>query len=87
MVALGLYLGLLTNALQAGGSYGEAAFGDAIASLFLVFGLWIVLAILLFVGSIMGQMPRWATILAIPLHVFSGVAATIALDMCSRHME
>ena len=32
-------------------------------------------------------MPRWAAILAIPLHLFSGVATTIALDMCSRHMK
>lgn len=87
LVAFGLYVGLLVNALQAGGSYGEAAFGDAIASLLLVLGLWIVLAVLLLVGGIMGQMPRWAAILAVPLHLFSGVAATIALDMCSRHMK
>ena len=87
LAAFGLYLGLLANALNAGGAYGEASMSDAIASLLLVLALWIVLATLLLVGGIMGQMPRWAAILAIPLHLFSGVAATIALDMCSRHMK
>ena len=66
---------------------GDAAMGDAIAALFLTFGLWVVLAIMLVVGGVTGAMPRWAAILAVVLVPMSGVAAVTALDMCSRHMQ
>jgi hypothetical protein len=48
--------------------------------------LWIVLALLLIVGSVMGRMPRSAAICAILLHPLSGIAAFVALDAASRNI-
>jgi hypothetical protein len=67
-------------------SSGDAAMGDAIATLFLTVALWVVLAIMLVVGGVTGAMPRWAALLAVVLVPMSGVAAFVAIDMCSRHM-
>jgi hypothetical protein len=85
-VACGLYLATLANAATPLGG-GEAAFGDAIASLFLTVTLWIVLALLLVNGALMGEMPRWSAIVAVMLVPLSGVAAFVAIDMCSRHIQ
>jgi hypothetical protein len=60
---------------------------QAFEMLFLSLGLWIVLAIMLFNGGLMGSMPRWAAWLAVVLVPMAGVADTVAVDMCSRHME
>jgi hypothetical protein len=85
-VACGLYIAMLMNAAtQLGG--GEAAFSDAIASLYLTVALWIVLALLLVNAGLMGAMPRWSAIVAVILVPLSGVAAFVAIDMCSRHMR
>ncbi len=67
-------------------SSGDASVGEAIAALFFILALWVVLAIMLVVGGVTGAMPRWAAIVAVVLVPTSGVAATVALDMCSRHM-
>ena len=86
-IACGLYIAMLasvTSPAEAGG--GEAAIGAAFQELFVTVGLWIVLAVLLLVGGIMGEMPRWSAIVAVVLHPLSGVAAFIALDMCSRNI-
>jgi len=81
-----LYLAMLgTTSFSSGG--GDAAFGRAMASLFFTVGLWIALAVLVVVGSIMGAMPRWAGIIAIVLLPLSGVATFAAIDMCSRHIK
>ncbi len=67
-------------------SGGDAVVGEAIAALFFILALWVVLAIMLVVGGATGSMPRWAAIVAVILVPASGVATTVALDMCSRHM-
>jgi len=85
-VACGLYIAMLVNAATPIGG-GEAAFSDAIASLFLTVTLWIVLALLLVNGALMGEMPRWSAIVAVMLVPLSGVAAFVAIDMCSRHIQ
>jgi hypothetical protein len=77
---------MLVNATTPLGG-GDAAFSDAIASLFLTVALWIVLALLLVNAGLMGAMPRWSAIVAVMLVPLSGVAAFVAIDMCSRHMQ
>jgi hypothetical protein len=85
-IAAVLYVLMFNSALTPMGG-GEAAFSDAYAAFFIVVGLWIVLAIMLVVGGIMGSMPRWAGWIAVPLLPLSGVAAFAATDMCSRNMR
>jgi hypothetical protein len=85
VVAFGLYIAMLASIVtpaEAGG--GEAVIGAAFQELFITAGLWIALAVLLLVGGMRGEMPRWAAIAGIFLHPLSGVATFIALDMCSR---
>jgi hypothetical protein len=83
-----LYVFMIANALNTPtGGGGEDRIGDAFEALFVTGGLWIVLAAMVAVGAIMGSMPRWAAILAVFLIPLSGVAAFIAIDMCSRNMR
>jgi hypothetical protein len=83
-IACVLYVTMLANiSFSAGG--GDASVGRAIASLLFTLGTWIALAVLLAVGGIMGDMPRWAAWVAVILLPLSGVAAITAIDMCSRH--
>jgi hypothetical protein len=86
LIACALCVLLLASA-TAPRSSGDAVVGDAFEMLYLTFGLWVVLAILLFVGGVMGEMPRWVAILAIFVHPLSGVATITALDSYSRHLE
>ena len=86
-VALVLYVLMLANALHPSTGGGEARMGDAFEALFLIAGLWIVLSLMLMAGGLGGAMPRWAAILAVILMPVSAVAAAVAIDMCSRHME
>ena len=44
-------------------------------------------ALLLLIGGLMGDMPGRAAIAAVFLTPMSGVAAVVAIDMCSRHMR
>ena len=83
LLACGFYVTLLATATSHS-SGGEAAFGEGIQAFFLTIALWVVLAMLLIAGGVMGEMPRWAAIAAGFLHPLSGVAAFVALDMCSR---
>jgi len=83
LLACGLYIVMLIKASPTAGG-GEAAIGAAIEEMFIIAGLWIVLAILLLAGGLMGRMPGWAAIVAVFLHPLSGVAAVVALDMWSR---
>lgn len=86
VVAGVLYIAMLgTTSFSSGG--GDAAFGQAMASLFFTVALWIALAVLVVVGGVMGAMPRWAGIVAIFLLPLSGVATFVAIDMCSRHIK
>jgi nitrate reductase NapE component len=82
-----LYIAMLASTSATGSSSGEAAIGEAIQAMFLTLGLWIVLAILLVVGGVMGEMPRWSAMIAVVLHPLSGVATVIAMDMYSRHIK
>jgi hypothetical protein len=66
---------------------GEERISQAFGAFFLTLWLWIVLALLLVVGGIMGRMPRWVAISAIFLHPLSGVAAFVALDAVSRNVS
>jgi len=87
LVAAALYVPLLATALYKPAGGGEALMAQAFEMLFLAGGLWIVLALMLLVGGLMGAMPRWVAWLAIVLVPMAAVADVTALDMCSRHME
>src|SRR5690348_7414602 len=63
----------------------EGSMEQAIESLFVTLFRWGALALLLFAGGIMGEMPRWAAILACFALPLSGIGAFIAIDMMSRH--
>ena len=81
-----LYLALLVAAatpLEGG----EAAYSQAWGALLLTFWLWIVLALALLVGAVNGRMPRLEAIAALLLHPISGVAAFVAIDAASRHVD
>ena len=49
--------------------------------------LSIALAVLLIAAGVSGAMPRWVMFAALFLVPFSGVAAFVAIDMCSRHIK
>jgi hypothetical protein len=85
-LAIGLYVAVLANAVPPSGG-GEERISQAFGAFFLTLWLWIVLALLLVVGGIMGRMPRWVAISAIFLHPLSGLAAFVALDAVSRHVS
>jgi hypothetical protein len=85
-VAAVLYVAMLSTITFSTGR-GDASFGEALASLFATTGLWIALALLLIVGATMGEMPRWAGVVAVFLVPLSGVATFTAIDMCSRHIK
>jgi len=85
VVAAVLYVALLANAAPPAGG-GEDRIGEAYAGFFLTLSLWIVLALLLLVGGLMGRMPRWAAVCALVLHPLSGIAAFVALDAVSRNI-
>src|SRR5258708_31025425 len=87
LVAAALYVMLLANAAWQPNGGGEAVMGQAFELLFLAVGLWIVLALMLLVGGIMGSMPRWVAWLAVVLVPMAAVADTVAIDMCTRHLE
>lgn len=85
-VAIVVYCGLLASSVTPLG-HGEEAFSNAWASFLLTLGLWIVLALMLIVGAVMGRMPLWAGIAALLLHPLSGIAAVAALDAVSRRIN
>jgi len=85
LVAAVLWVLLLGNATsEPAGAEGSLA--QALEMLFIAGGLWIVLVVMLFVGGVMGSMPRWVAWLAIVLVPMAAVADTVAIDMCTRHM-
>jgi hypothetical protein len=85
-LAAALYIALLvTSAAPLAG--GEAAYSQAWGALLLTFWLWVVLALALIVGAVMGSMPRGAGFAALLLHPISGVAAVVAIDAVSRHIQ
>jgi hypothetical protein len=79
-----LYIWLMVNITGPSGS-GEASIGQAIEALFATVLLWVVLALLLVVGGVIGEMPRSAAILAGFVHPLSAIGAVVAIDMVSRH--
>jgi hypothetical protein len=85
-LAAALFAATLVDALTVQSGGGEAAIAAAYEGFFLTVGLWLALALLLLIGGLMGEMPRAAALVAIPLVPASGVAAFVALDMCSRQM-
>ena len=85
LVAAVLWVTMLANTTFAPGG-AEDSLSQALEMLFIAGGLWVVLVIMLFVGGVMGSMPRWVPWLAIVLVPMAAVADTVAIDMCSRHM-
>jgi hypothetical protein len=85
-VVCGFYLAMLGSTSFSTG-VGDASFGQAIASLFFTFGLWVALAVLLFAAGVMGEVPRWVAFVAVFLLPLAGVATVTAIDMCSRHIK
>jgi hypothetical protein len=81
-----LYILMLANAWHQPSGGGESSMAAAFEALFLTTGLWIVLAVMVVVGGVMGTMPRWAAWLAGLLVPVSAIANFTAVDMCSRHM-
>lgn len=82
-----LYVLMLGNALHTTAGGGESSIAAAFEALFVTAGLWIALAAITIAGGIMGTMPRWARWSAVLLIPVSGIAAFVAIDMCSRHMR
>jgi uncharacterized membrane protein YhdT len=76
---------LTTVSFSAGG--GDAAMGKALESFFFTVALWVVLAFLPVNSAVMGKTPRWVIVTGFLLLPLSGVAAFVAIDMCSRHIE
>jgi len=66
---------------------GEASYSQAWGALLLTLWLWVVLALALTVGAVMGRVPLAAGVAALLLHPISGVAAFVAIDAASRHIE
>lgn len=86
LAAAGLYLALLNKTSFALGG-GEVRFGQAFAALALTAGLWSVLTLLVVIGGISGEMPRWGACAAIFFIPLSGIAAFVAIDMCARRIR
>jgi hypothetical protein len=62
--------------------------GNALSSAygaFMVLGLWILLAILLVIGAIKGDMPGWSKLAAVILVPASGASALAAMNLMSGH--
>jgi hypothetical protein len=87
LVAAALWVAMLANTTFGPAGGAEDSLSQALEILFLAAGLWIVLVIMLFVGGLMGSMPRRVAWLAIVLVPMAAIADTVAIDMCSRHME
>lgn len=85
-IACALYLAMLSSISFSAGR-GDASFGEAIASFLFTVGVWVALAVLLIVGGVMGEMPRWSAMIAVILLPLAGVATFVAIDMCSRHIK
>lgn len=76
---------LSTISFSAGG--GDAILGQAIAGFVFAVGLWIVLALLITVAAVMGEMPRRIVIISALLVPLAGVTTVVAIDACSRHIK
>lgn len=85
LTVAGVFYVWLLAAVSGPREYGEAAFGQAFEALFLTVFLWSALALLLIVGGVVGEMPRWAAMLALFVHPLSAVGAFVAIDMASRN--
>lgn len=84
-VAAILYGALLANAFPVTG--GEDRISQAFGAFFLTLALWLDLALLLMVGGVRGEMPRWTAYSAIVLHPLAGLAEAVALDAVSRNIN
>ena len=80
-----VWLMVILTGSQGGGA--EDSLEQTLETLFLTLFLWGALALLLFAGGIMGDMPRWARILACISHPLSGIGAFTAIDMASHRAE
>ena len=86
VLAAVLYVAMLsTVSFSAGG--GDAAMGEAIASFMFTVALWIVLALLIAVAAVMGEMPRRIVIISALLVPLAGLTTFVAIDACSRHIK
>src|SRR5258708_1542685 len=86
LVAAALWVVMLANTTFEFTGGAEDSLSAALEMLFIAGGLWSVLVIMLFIGGVMGSMPRWVAWLALVLVPMAAIADTVAIDMCSRHM-
>lgn len=82
-----LYAALILISAGPVGGGGEARIAQAYETLYVAFGLWVMLAVLLLAGGAIGGMPPAAGVLWVFLVPFSGVGNFVALDMMDRHMK
>ena len=64
--------------------------GNALSSAygaFMVLGLWVLLAILLVIGAVKGDMPGWSKAAAVILVPASGAATLVAMNLMSGHPD
>ena len=76
-----LYVGTVANLTT---MHGSDPAGNALSqayAVFMVIGLWILLAALLLIAGLRGQMPRWAPLAALLLLPASGAAALAAVQL------
>jgi len=78
-----LYVVMLAK-IQFSPTSGDAAVGVAATQFVLLAGVWILLAILLIVGGVKGDMPGFAAVLLVLLLPLSGWATLAMLDQCMR---
>ena len=82
-VVICFFIATLLN-LQPPAGGGEARIANAYLVLYLSLGLWLSLALLLVTCAVMGEMPRWAALSFILLHLIAGAGMVAAIDMAER---
>lgn len=86
MLAAVPYVAMLsTISFSAGG--GDAILGQAIAGFVFAVALWIMLALLITISAVMGEMPRRIVIISALLVPLAGITTVVAIDACSRPIK
>ena len=84
VVALALYALMLANMSPSPAGVGDAVVGQAFFVLYLTAALWIVLALLMVGGAVMGQMPGAIAVVAIFMLPLSAVGCFVAMDLVRK---
>jgi hypothetical protein len=86
VVAGWLYRDLIVNVVASAAVHGPTAVADGIGNLILVFQLWVVLAVLLWLGRSRGKMPDRVAGALIPMHLFAGIAVARSTGLYSTRV-